>query len=826
MTQKAVISVLLTANICFGCQVSQALAQSQAGTTEGSIYHDGWNDLNKNGQMDPYENPQLDIEKRIDDLLARMTLEEKTCQMATLYGFSTTNLPTDQWLNEVWKDGIANIDEHINGRRGSQYAWPPAKHALAMNEVQKFFIEKTRLGIPVDFSNEGIHGLRNIGTTCFPAPIALGCMWDRKLIDAVGRVTAREAKALGYTNVYAPILDIAMDPRWGRVFACYSEEPYLISQLGMAMVKALQSEGVASTPKHFGVYSIPKGGRDGTCRTDPKASRREMETVHLAPFRAAIKEAGALGVMSSYNDYDGIPITGSKEFLTDILREKWGFKGYVVSDSKAVLFIYTKHRVVPTYKDAIRQAVEAGLNVRTGTPLNPHEQKVQLQLEPGIDIKAVAPKHIMPETYINPLRELVKEGKISIKTIDERVRGVLRVKYILGLFDHPYVEDVELSEKIVHCKEHQDLALETAHKSIVLLKNQGNLLPLSKDVKSILVTGPNANISKGTLGSYGPENAKMVTVLEGIKSKVSPNAIVKYVKGCDVIDKRWPESEILPEPPSESEKAQIEEAARIAKTVDVAVVVVGGNDKDSPQKTCGESCSRTSLNLPGYQLDLVKAVYETGTPTVVVLLNGRALTINWTDKYIPAIVEAWYPGENGGQAVADVLFGDYNPGGKLSVTFPKTVGQIPLNFPYKRGSQDGGACRVSGVLYPFGHGLSYTEFKYSGLQITPKQQRPAGNINVSVDIENIGERKGDEVVQLYIKDVVSSVVVHALELRGFERVTLKPGQKKTVSFTLRPADLQLLDHNMQWVVEPGTFDVLIGSSSVDIRLKDSFEIIN
>jgi len=773
----------------------------------GSIYHKGWIDHNKNGKMDPYENPELDIESRIDDLLARMTLEEKTCQMATLYGYGRVlkdELPTEQWLNEIWKDGIANIDEHLNGLDRpacrTEYSWPPSKHAWALNQVQKFFIEKTRLGIPVDFTNEGIRGVCHEGATSFPAPIGIGSTWDKELVAAIGHVTGKEARALGYTNIYSPVLDLARDPRWGRTVECYSEDPYLASQLGVMQVKALQAEGVASTLKHFAVYSIPKGGRDGAARTDPKAPLWDVETIYLAPFRAAVRDAGALGVMSSYNDYNGVPITGSKEFLTGILREKWGFKGYIVSDSDAVLFLFNKHHVAPTYKDAVRQAVEAGLNVRTTfTP---------------------------PEVFINPLRELVREGKISMRTIDERVRDVLRVKFLLGLFEHPYVENPELSDQIVHCKEHQEISLRAARESIVLLKNEGNLLPLRKDLKSILVAGPNAKATKELMSRYGPSKVKVITVFEGIKNKVSPRTEVKYAKGCELIDANFPESEILPSPPSEREKAEIEKARRLAATVDVAVVVIGES-----RRTVGESHSRTSLDLTGYQLDLVKAIYSTGTPTVVVLMNGRPLTINWIDKYIPAIIEAWFPGEMGGQAIADVLFGDYNPGGKLPITFPKSVGQIPMNFPYKPASQAGTKhkkqlCRVTGVLYPFGYGLSYTKFKYDNLRIEPQKQGPGGNVVVSFEVQNIGDRTGDEVVQLYINDVTSSVITFTKVLRGFERVTLKPGERKKVTFTLTPDDLALLNRHMEWVVEPGTFEVMVGSSSEDIRLRGRFEIVN
>jgi beta-glucosidase len=787
-----------------------------------SIYHDGWIDLNKNGRMDPYENPKLDIEKRIDDLLGRMNIEEKTCQMATLYGYGRVlkdEMVGEHWRQEFWKDGIANIDQHLDGRHGSQYAWPPSKHLKIIEQIQRFFIEETRLGVPVDFTSEGIHGASFQGATCFPVPLGIGSTWNVELVKKIGHITGKEARAAGFTNVYAPILDLARDPRWGRTIACFTEDPYLASRMGVAMVKALQSERVASTPKCFAVHSVPKGGRDGKCRTDAQASPREVEMIFLAPFRAAFMEGGALGTMSSYNDYDGIPITGNEYFLTKKLRQEWGFKGYIVSDSMAVIYLFEKHHVADSYKEAVRLAVEAGLNVRTSfTP---------------------------PEDFVNPLRELIKEGKISMGTIDSRVRDVLRVKYILGLFDHPYLDDPNSGDKVVHCREHQDVSLQVSRQSVVLLKNEDEFLPLCKEkIKSILVTGPLADSVDYPFTNYGPHNGKegkeiqgykshgikVISVLEGIKKKLGNNAVVKYAKGCEIADPRWPESEIFPEEPNESERAAIQEAAELAKTSDVAVVVVGGkniNFAGDKYVTVGESHSRTSLDLPGYQRDLVKAIYKTGTPTVVVLMNGRPISINWINKYVPAIVETWFAGEKGGQAIAEVLFGDYNPGGKLPVTFPKTVGQIPLNFPCKRASQAGSHfnVRIKGALYPFGYGLSYTRFGYENLEISPEKQGPKGKVKISFDVKNIGRRTGDEVVQLYISDQTSSVISYEKLLRGFERITLEPDQKTKVTFTLGPEALCLLDRNMEWVVEPGIFEVMVGSSSEDIRLKSCFEIV-
>ena len=774
--------------------------QSQSST--GNIYHGAWIDLNKNGRMDVYEDAKAEIDLRISDLLSQMNLEEKTCQTATLYGFARVlkdELPTPEWKSRIWKDGIANIDEHLNGwaeGSTSAYATDIKKHVWAMNEVQRFFIEQTRLGIPVDFTNEGIRGLAYSTATSFPAQLGVGSTWNKSLVREIGRITAKEARALGYTNIYAPILDVARDQRWGRFAETYGEDPYLASRMGVEMVKGLQENfTVASTGKHFAVYSYNKGAREGQARTDPQTSPREVENIFLPPFKAAIKEGQMLGVMSSYNDYDGVPVTGSRYWLMERLRNDFGFKGYVVSDSAAVEYLYNKHGVAANMKDAVRQSIEAGLNVKTNfTP---------------------------PDDFIIPLRELVKEGKLPIKTLDDRVRDVLRVKFMVGLFNQPYVKDADATLRVVNSPEHQQVALRAALESIVLLKNEKSVLPLSKALKSIAVIGPNADNDSNTQYRYGPSGVRGVTVLEGIKRKLGNDVTVRYAKGCEVVDVNWPETEVLPTALTRDEEAEIAKAVEITKNSDVAVVVLGDS-----AKTVGESASRTSLDLPGRQLELVQAVHATGKPVVVVLINGRPLSINWVVKHVPAIVETWFPGAQGGIAIADVLFGDYNPGGKLTATFPKTAGQIPFNFPTKPNAQwEGEKTRVSGALYYFGHGLSYTSYTYSNLNIRPRQQKLGGSVSISFDVKNTGLRAGDEVVQLYTRDVVSSVTTYEKSLRGFERIHLKPGETKFVTFTLTPEDLALWDRTMRLVVEPGTFKVMIGSGSEDIRLNDEFEIV-
>lgn len=768
-----------------------------SGGTPDGIYHKGWIDFNKNGKMDLYENPKAPLEDRVQDLLSQMTLEEKTCQMATLYGSGRVlkdALPQDNWKTEVWKDGIGNIDEEHNGLGAfkSEYSFPYAKHVDAKHTIQRWFVEKTRLGIPVDFTNEGIRGLCHDRATYFPAQCGQGATWNKKLIARIGEVEAKEAVALGYTNIYSPILDIAQDPRWGRCVETYGEDPYLVGELGKQMITSLQKYNLVATPKHFAVYSIPVGGRDGKTRTDPHVAPREMRTLYIEPFRMAFQEAGALGVMSSYNDYDGEPITGSYHFLTEILRQEWGFKGYVVSDSEAVEFISNKHKVADTYEDGIAQAVNAGLNVRTHfTP---------------------------PADFILPLRKAVDDGKISQETLDKRVAEILRIKFWLGLFDNPYRGNGKQAEQIVHSKEHQAVSLEAARQSLVLLKNETHLLPLSKSIRSIAVIGPNADEQTQLICRYGPANAPIKTVYQGIK-ELLPHAEVIYKKGCDIIDPHFPESEILDFPKTAEEVRLMEEAIHAAKQAEVVVMVLGGNEL-----TVREDRSRTSLNLPGRQEELLKAVCATGKPVILVMLDGHASSINYAAAHVPAILHAWFPGEFCGQAVAEALFGDYNPGGRLAVTFPKSVGQIPFAFPFKPGSDESSSTSVYGALYPFGHGLSYTTFTYSDLHISPSYQGVQGDIHVSCKIKNTGKIKGDEVVQLYLRDEISSVTTYTKVLRGFERISLEAGEEQTVHFRLRPQDLGLWDKNMNFRVEPGSFKVMLGASSTDIRLHGQFEI--
>jgi len=780
------------------------------------IYHKDWIDFNKNGVKDVYEDPKADIDARIEDLLSQMTLEEKTCQMVTLYGYRRVlkdQLPTPQWKEAIWKDGVGAIDEHLNSFVGwnaplsteSPYIWPASKHAWALNEVQRFFVEDTRLGIPVDFTNEGIRGVEAYMATNFPTQLGLGCTWDKDLIRNVGRITGEEARLLGYTNVYAPILDVGRDQRWGRYEEIYGEDPYLVAELGVQMVKGLQEDaGVAATAKHFAIYSNGKGAREGMARTDPHEAPHSVEEIHMYPWKEVIRRTGLMGVMSSYNDYDGEPIQGSRYWLYDRLRKDFGFTGYVVSDSDAVEYLFTKHLTAANMKEAVRQSVEAGLNVRC--------------------------TFRSPDSYVLPLRELVNEGTISMETIDERVADILRVKFKVGLFDKPYStkEEMRRADEQVNGAANNEYALRASRESLVLLKNNGFLPMDASRLKKIAVVGPNAKEDGYAHVHYGPQATESVTVYEGLKTALEGKAEVVYARGCDHVDSQWPDSEIYGFEPTAEELASIAEAVKLASESDVAVAVLGGC-----LRTCGENRTRSSLDLPPVQEMLIKELKKTGKPLVVVLVTGRPLTVNWADRNADAILQAFYPGAHGGTAVAEALLGDYNPGGKVTVTYPKTVGQIPYNFPYKPNSQvdgyvgvgpEGKKTRAAGALYNFGHGLSYTTFEYSYLRLSSKSIMPGENVEVSFEVTNTGKYKGDEIVQLYTHDVASSITVFERMLRGFERITLEPGETKTVTMTLTPKDFTMLDRNMKPVIEPGLFEIYVGASSVDIRLAEGLTI--
>ena len=527
------------------------------------IYHKGWIDFNKNGRKDVFEDPTANLDARIEDLLSQMTVEEKTCQMVTLYGYKRVlkdDLPTPEWKNQLWKDGIGAIDEHLNGFQqwgmppsDNPYVWPASRHAWALNEVQRFFVEETRLGIPTDFTNEGIRGVESYIATNFPTQLGLGHTWNRDLIRKVGYITGREGRLLGYTNIYAPILDVGRDQRWGRYEEVYGESPYLVAELGIQMAQGMQENyQVAATAKHYIAYSNNKGAREGMARVDPQMSPREVEMIHVYPWKRVIGESGILGVMSSYNDYDGLPVQSSFYWLTTRLRKEFGFKGYIVSDSDAVEYLFSKHNTAKDMEEAVLQSVLAGLNVRC--------------------------TFRSPDSYVLPLRELIRKGAISMNTIDDRVRDILRVKFLIGLFDQPYQTNLKQADKEVNCFEHQQIALQTSREALVLLKNENNLLPLDRNnLSRIAVCGPNANESAYALTHYGPLAVDVTTVLEGLKQKARPGTEILFTKGCDLVDANWPESELIRYPLTDDEQNEIDKAVENARKSDVAVVVLGGS---------------------------------------------------------------------------------------------------------------------------------------------------------------------------------------------------------------------------------------------------------
>jgi beta-glucosidase len=792
----------------------ECLAAGKPVLTRKDIYHPGWIDLNKNGRKDVYEDAAQPVERRLDDLLAQMTVEEMTAQMATLYGYTRVckdYLPTVQWKNEHWKDGVGNIDEHLTGffyynrtnLPGVNYLWPASKHTWALNEVQRFFVEDTRLGVPAEFTDEGIRGVEHFKATDFPTQLGLGQTWDRALIHRVGEITAKEGSALGFNNVYAPILDVMRDPRWGRCEESYGEDPFLVSELAIQMVTGMQTHGVASTLKHFCIYADNKGAREGFSRVDPQCGPREAESIHLWPFERVIRTAQPLSVMSSYNDYDGVPIEGSPYYLTDVLRKRMGFKGYVVSDSDAVEYLSAKHRTAADFKDAVRQSVLSGLNIRT--------------------------TFSAPETFTKPLRELVREGAIPKSVLMARVRDILRVKLWEGTFDAPY-RPLKRADECVLNPAHVAVALQAARESLVLLKNENGLLPLdAARMHRIAVVGPNADDRNYAQGHYGPLCSPVTTVREALEAKFKGRAEVLYAKGCAFLDEHWPDTEVMWQPPTAKEQQEIDAAAALAQQADVVIAVVGDTPRGNPniQGTSGENCSRTGIALTGRQDDLIRALAATGKPVVLVNISGRPTALNWANKVCPAILQAFFPGMEGGTAIVEALFGEYNPGGKLTCTFPKTAGQLQLNFPAKpAASSEAGGVAVKGLLWPFGHGLSYARFEYANLAITPKERRADGRITVRFEVTNRGARAGDEVPQMYVRQCVSSVTTYEQNLRGFERIHLQPGETKTVTFELEPDYLAIWNLAMKRVVEPGKFEVQIGASSKDIRLKGGFAIVN
>lgn len=742
-----------------------------------------------------YLDSSQSVDKRVKDLLGRMTLEEKIRQTGFIMGKKLVE--NKRFSAILTKKLLGNMS--IGGIMDPQES--SSRTAKIINVIQKYLVTKTRLGIPALIMGECLHGHLSPGATIFPQSIGLSCSWHPGLIEKIAAAAAREASSLGIRQAFSPNLDVARDPRWGRVEETYGEDTYLCSRLGVAYIEGLQGrkdkivrDKLVATPKHFAAHCAPEGGIN---IAPADVGIRKLREEYLPPFKAAV-EAGVLSIMPAYNEIDGIPCAASEFLLRKILREEWGFEGYTFADFGSIDMLTAFHNVAVDLQEAGRQAFEAGLDME-------------------------APKI---KCFGKNLLELVKKGVVSKARLDEAVGRILRVKFLAGLFESPYVDEDKVKE-IVHCNRHVKLARKAAGESIVLLKNKDNLLPLDKNVSSIAVIGPNADVAE--CGDYCFPKSEDISPLKGIRKAVSQGTKVTFAPGCDMHD---------------LSREGFKEAVQIARNSDVAVMFVGGSSmslggvgwvvdgKATRSSTCGEGFDRTNLNLSGVQQELVEAVAATGTPVVVVLINGRPLSIVWIAEHIPAILEAWYPGEQGGYAIADILFGKINPSAKLTMSFPRSVGQVPKYYSqkpsargiYKKPGSPGKPGRdyvysQSSPLYEFGHGLSYTSFHYSNLRITPEKIGPCGEVRVRVEVKNTGKREGDEVVQLYVNDVVSSVTTPVKTLKRFKKIKLKPGEKKEVKFMLNAHDLSLINRDMKPVVESGKFEIMTGG------LKDTFEVI-
>ncbi len=756
-----------------------------------------------------YRDANRPVDERVENLLSLMTLLEKSAQIGSLWvyevlensAFSTSKAEARM------KSGIGQIT-----RIGGASSLDPVDGAKIANKIQHYLVNETRLGIPALVHEESCSGYMAKGATLFPQTIGVASTWNPDLTEKMGEVIRTQMKSVGAHQALAPLLDVTRDARWGRVEETFGEDPYLVTQMGLSYVQGLQTEdvrnGVIATGKHFVGYGVSEGGMNWA---PPHIPARELRDVFLQPFEAVVRKGKLGSIMPGYHELDGVPCHASASLLTDVLRKEWGFDGIVVSDYFAVDMLHSYHHLADDKGQAARMALRTGVDVEL----------------PSIDC------------YGAPLVELIEQGTIDIEQVDAAVRRVLTAKFRMGLFEHPYVDETRAAE-VFDNKEQRALARTIAQQSMVLLKNEDNMLPLRKDVGTIAVIGPNANSVRHLLGDYAypchietlqdmtntfntavPEKIELdenfvaiTSVLEAIRDKVSPETRVLFAEGTETLT---------------GSQAGIDKAVAVAKEANVAILVVG--DKAGLIDGCssGESLDRASLDLPGRQEELVRAVHATGTPIVSVLANGRPLSINWMNEHVPAIIEAWLPGEEGAAAIADVLFGDYNPGGRLPMSVPRSVGQVPVYYNHK---PSGGRSHWKGdyvemstkPLYPFGYGLSYTQFAYSNLVIADAPATVTGRVTIQADVTNTGTVAGEEVVQLYVHDPYASVTRPVKELKGFRRVALAAGESRTVTFVLPISSLGFHNVDLNYVVEPGAFEVMVGSSSEDIRLTGSFEV--
>ena len=732
-----------------------------------------------------YKDAKLPVADRVADLLQRMTLDEKVDQLSWswLHNVQVVD-PTGTFTTETARQTVA-------AEWSPEFKLTPRNAAILRNAIQRYQLEKTRLGIPIIFPGEALHGYMEYGSTSFPQALGLAATWDPKLVKRIFTEIGDEAGSRGAGQVFSPVLDLARDPRWGRTEETYGEDPFLVSRMGVAAIEGLQGDSymidrhhVMATAKHFAVHGVPEGG---TNTAPGNISERVIRDNYLPPFQAAVEEAHAGSVMASYNEIDGVPTHANRWLLDKVLRQEWHFDGYISSDDNGLQMLMGTHHVAHDMAEAARMGLAAGVDFDIS----------DAPIYPG-------------------LVQQVKLGLVPESEVDRAAARILTAKFRLGLFDHPYV-DPDYAEKINNSTEHKKLAAEAARKTIVLLKNDKNLLPLDlTKLKSIAVIGPNA--ADVHLGGYSRDPGYGVSVLDGIKTKAGDKVKVLYADGCKITTAPqgyrgwWADNVELVDPKTQT--ASIQAAADAAKKADVSLVVVGENESTNREAWSeGHRGDRDSLDLLGAQNDLVNAVIETGKPVIVLLLNGRPLSVKTIAEKVPAILEGFYLGEEGGTAVADVVFGDANPGGKLPITFPNTVGALPDYYNHKPSANRSYEFSTRQPLFPFGFGLSYTTFKFENLKVEPTEIRQEGKAKVTVDVTNTGTREGDEVAELYIHQRVASVTQPVIALKGFERVTLKPGEKRTLSFTITPETLAIWNSDMQRVVEPGVFDVMVGASS-------------
>jgi beta-glucosidase len=753
-------------------------------------------------KMPAYRNSRLPAARRVKDLMSRMTLEEKAAQMVCVWQKKAETLVDARGDFDIAKakaafkdgDGLGQVGRPSDAGGGLD----PRRMAELTNAIQKFFIESTRLGIPVTFHEECLHGHAAIHGTSFPQPIALGATFNPELVESLFAMTAEEARLRGTHQALTPVVDVARDPRWGRVEETYGEDPYLVSRLGIAAVRGFQGDAtfrdrkhLIATLKHFAGHGQPESGMN--C-APANISMRVLRETFLYPFKEALRKSGAISVMASYNEMDGVPSHANTWLLRDVLRKEWGFKGYVVSDYFAIWELSYRpdthgHFVAKDRKEACALSAKAGVNIELPDP----------------------------DCYLH-LPELVRKGVLKESQLDDLVAPLLFWKFQMGLFDDPYVDPNE-AERVVGSEANRELALQAAREAITMLRNEANLAPLDlNNIRSIAVIGPNAN--RSLLGGYSGVPKHEITVLDGIKARIGNRAKVLYSEGCKITkDGSWNQDEVIPSDPEEDGR-QIKEAVEVAKKADVVVLAIGGNEQTSREAwSLQHMGDRTSLDLIGRQEELVKEIAALGKPVIVFLFNGRPLSINYISRNIPVIFECWYLGQEAGHAVADVLFGDFNPGGKLPITIPRSAGHLPAFYNHKPSARRGYLFDEASPLYAFGFGLSYTTFAIKNVRLARRTIRRDESTRLSAEVTNTGAREGTEVVQIYVRDLLSSVTRPVKELKGFQKVPLKPGETKTVAFDIAPELLAFYDVNMNFVVEPGEFEVMVGTSSRDCDLQ-------